>query len=179
MRSWLAVAVFACASCASLSARAEDPPAPRVTVSFQGAGDAVLQERRTDAAEWTRVCELPCEGSVTSAPWARHRVLPGERAYPVGLGGVVGAHATVRYAEGSPGARTGLVVTGGLLATTGVALVAAGLIRSIEVGEAAPGTPQDRAPQYLALGGLGSLVAGGIVVLVGVALGETRVSVGP
>ena len=74
---------------------------------------------------------------------------------------------------------SGLVVTGGLLATTGVALVAAGLIRSIEVGEAAPGTPQDRAPQYLALGGLGSLVAGGIVVLVGVALGETRVSVGP
>lgn len=162
------------------TARAEEPAPARVVVAADGPPGALLEQRSTDGGVWSRVCALPCEGVVTSAPWARHRIVLGRDDVPFTVRAPGGARANVTYTEGARGARTALVVSGSVVAGIGVVLLAVGM--GLGLAERDPAPDRDRsqgshAPAILAGTGFGAMATGGILAFTGVVLGRSRVSV--
>ena len=56
----------------------------------------VLQERASDSEEWRLVCSLPCHATMTSAPFAQHRMVDHNHYQPVYIHGSDGSRVVLR-----------------------------------------------------------------------------------
>ena len=89
-----------------------------VHVIARGPEEAVLEEQR-EGSEWTEVCRLPCEATVTAYPGARNRIAHEGRHVRLTIRGAEGESVRISYEPGARGTRTGLVVAGSITVADG------------------------------------------------------------
>ncbi len=122
-------AVVAALGATSATAAAQEGPA-RVNVRLEGSSGVLLEERLPGTA-WRLVCKSPCNGVVTSAPHAKHRLVDGWRRRDVVIEGRAGESRLVQYTR-PPAASAPLVVVGIALGAGGIGLGVAGIARVLE-----------------------------------------------
>jgi hypothetical protein len=165
-------------------AHAEDE-AEHVIVHVQGGENAALQERLGDQ-EWTFVCELPCEATVTADPWAEHRIVDRHaKVFPLELRGRDGERIEVDLRRGSTDARRALFIGGAIVGGSGLVVFGVALPYALlpppssrDCGEAcaAQREDSDRARAVLAIS-FATMAAGGLMLAAGAILGRTSLTV--
>jgi hypothetical protein len=175
----LFASTFACAS--------ESDEAAHIVVRIHGGDNAALQERRADRAgdEWTLVCELPCEATVTADPWAEHRIV--ERHAKVSrleLRGNDGERIDVDLRRGSADTRRAFFIGGAIVGGSGLVVFSVALpyalippTSSRDCGDpcAAQREDSDRARSVLAIS-FATMAAGGLLLVAGAVLGRSSIT---